>query len=126
ISAVGHRRDVHAGEVLFEVGDQNTPLFVVVSGTVDLVRTIGDREEPITVVHPGEFSGEMNMLSARRSLARGRVTSDGEVIVVDRAALRAIVQRDSELSEILMRAFILRRTALMSEDNNDLVLLGSR
>jgi thioredoxin reductase (NADPH) len=126
ISTIGHRRDVHAGDVLFDVGDQNTPFFVVVSGTVDIVRLIGDREEPITVVHPGEFSGEMNMLSARRSLVRGRVASDGEVIVVDRAALRTLVQRDSELSELLMRAFILRRTALMSEDNNDLVLLGSR
>src|SRR5580704_6456128 len=126
ISKVGHRRDVHAGEVLFDVGDQNTPFFVVVSGTVDLVRTIGDREEPIAVYHPGDFSGEINMLSARRSLARGRVASDGEVIVVDRDALRTLVQRDSELSEILMRAFILRRTALMSEADNDLVLLGSR
>ncbi len=126
ISTIGHRRDVHAGDVLFDVGDQNTPFFVVVSGTIDLVRLIGDREEPITVYHPGEFSGEMNMLSARRSLVRGRVASDGEVIVVDRAALRTLVQRDAELSEILMRAFILRRTALMSEDNNDLVLLGSR
>src|SRR5580700_1534011 len=126
ISTIGHRRDVHTGDVLFDVGDQNTSFFVVVSGTVDLVRLIGDREELVTVVHPGEFSGEINMLSARRSLVRGRVTSDGDVIVVDRAALRTLVQRDSELSEILMRAFILRRTALMSEDNNDLVLLGSR
>jgi thioredoxin reductase (NADPH) len=126
ISTIGHRRDVNAGDVLFDVGDQNTPFFVVVSGTVDLVRLIGDREEPVTVYHPGEFSGEINMLSARRSLVRGRVASDGEVIVVDRETLRALVQRDSELSEILMRAFILRRTALMSEDNNDLVLLGSR
>jgi CRP-like cAMP-binding protein len=64
ISTLGHRRDVHAGDVLFEVGDQNTPFFVVVSGTVDVVRAIGDREEPVTVLHPGEFSGEMNMLSA--------------------------------------------------------------
>jgi thioredoxin reductase (NADPH) len=126
ISTVGHRRDVHTGDVLFDVGDQNTPFFVVVSGTVDLVRTIGDREEPITVYHPGEFSGEINMLSARRSLVRGRVASDGEVIVVDREAFRTLVQRDTELSEILMRAFILRRVALMSEDNNDMVLLGSR
>jgi len=126
ISTIGHRRAVHAGDVLFDVGDQNTPFFAVVSGTVDLVRTVGDREEPITVYRPGDFSGEINMLSARRSLARGRVASDGEVIVVDRDAFRTLVQRDSELSEILMRAFILRRTALMSEDTNDLVLLGSR
>jgi thioredoxin reductase (NADPH) len=126
ISSIGHRRDVHAGDVLFDVGDQNTSFFVVASGAIDVVRMIGDREEPVTVHHPGEFSGEINMLSARRSLVRGRVASDGEVIVVDREVLRTLVQRDSELSELLMRAFILRRVALMAQDNNDLVLLGSR
>jgi thioredoxin reductase (NADPH) len=126
VSTIGHQRDVHAGDVLFDVGDQNTRFFVVVSGAIDVVRMIGDREEPVTVHHPGEFSGEMNMLSAQRSLVRARAASDGEVIVVDRDALRTLVQRVPELSEILMRAFILRRTALMSQDNNDLVLLGSR
>ena len=126
ISSIGHRLDVHAGDVLFDVGDQNTRFFVVVSGAIDVVRVIGDREERVTVHHPGEFSGEINMLSARRSLVRGRTASDGVVIAVDRDDLRTLVQRDSELSEILMRAFILRRTALMSQDNNDMVLLGSR
>ena len=66
------------------------------------------------------------MLSARRSLVRARVAGDGTVIAVDRDDLRTLVQRDSELSEILMRAFILRRVALMAEDSNDMVLLGSR
>ena len=126
ISGSGQRRNVRAGEVLFDVGEQNTPLFVVVSGAVAVVQLIGDREEPVWVYQPGEFTGEVNMLSARRNLERVRVTSDGEVIVVDRAALHTLVQRDSELSEILMRAFILRRGALISADNNDLVLLGSR
>lgn len=126
VSNIGSRRDVHAGDVLFDVGDQNTSFFVVVSGTIDVVRMIGDREEPVTVHHPGEFTGEINMLSARRSLVRGRAATDGAVIAVDRDDLRTLVQRDPELSEILLRAYILRRTALMSLDNNDMVLLGSR
>jgi thioredoxin reductase (NADPH) len=126
ISHIGRRRDVRAGEVLFEVGEQNTRFFVVLSGAIDIVRPIGDREEPVIVHHAGQFTGEINMLSARRSLVRGRVASDGTVIAVDRDELRTLVQRDSELSEILMRAFILRRVALMSLDTNDMVLLGSR
>ena len=126
ISRIGHRRDVHAGELFFDVGDQNTRFFVVLAGTIDIVRPIGQREEPVTVHHPGEFTGEINMLSARRSLVRARTPSDGAVIAVERDDLRALVQRDSELSEILMRAFILRRVALMAQDSNDMVLLGSR
>jgi len=126
ISSYGQRRDVRAREVLIEVGDQNTCFFVVLAGALELVRPIGDREEPVRVLHENEFTGEINMLSARRSLVRARAAGDGAVLAVDRNDLRALVQRDSEISEILMRAFILRRVALMAEEQNDMVLLGSR
>jgi thioredoxin reductase (NADPH) len=126
ISNIGQRRDVRAGELLFDVGDQNTRFFVVLSGAIEIARPIGDREEPVTVHHPHEFTGEINMLSARRSLVRARTASAGAVIAVDRDDLRTLVQRDTELSDILMRAFILRRLALMGQDSQDLVLLGSR
>jgi thioredoxin reductase (NADPH) len=126
VATLGKRRAVRAGEVLFEVGDQNTCFFVVLAGTVEVLRPIGDGEEPVVVHQPGQFTGEINMLSARRSLVRARVVTDGLVVVLDRDDLRALVQRDSELSEILMRAFILRRVALMAQDRNDLVLVGSR
>jgi thioredoxin reductase (NADPH) len=126
ISTIGHRREVRAGEVLFDVGEQNTGFFVVLEGTLDVVRPVGDREEPVTKHGPGEFTGEINMLSARRNLVRGRVAADGAVISVDRDDLRALVQRDPELSEILMRAFILRRIGLVNQGVNDMILLGSR
>jgi thioredoxin reductase (NADPH) len=126
ISSIGQSRPIRTGEVLFDVGEQNTRFFVVLEGEVHIVRPVADREETVTVHRAGEFTGEINMLSARRSLVRARVTRDGAAIVVDRDGLHAIVQRDSELSEILMRAFILRRVALLSVDNEDMVLLGSR
>src|SRR5262249_16036052 len=111
---------MRAGEILFDVGDQNTRFFVVLSGEVQIRRLVGEREEPGTKHHAGEFTGETNMLSARRSLVRARAAGDGTVIAVDRDELRTLVQRDSELSEILMRAFILRRIALSSLDMNDM------
>jgi thioredoxin reductase (NADPH) len=126
IASLGERREIRTGEVLFDVGDQNTRFFVVLSGAVDIVRCVGDREERVTAHGPGQFTGEINMLSARRSLVRARVSADGTVIAVDREALRTLVQRDPELSELLMRAFILRRLALMGELAPDTVLLGSR
>ncbi len=126
VAKVGRRVPLRAGEVLFDVGEQNTRFFVVVEGAIEVVRPIGDHEELVVVHQPGQFTGEINMLSARRSLVRGRSRGDGSVIVLDRDDLRALVLRDSELSEILMRAFILRRVALMSRDENDMILLGSR
>jgi thioredoxin reductase (NADPH) len=125
ISSLGVRREVHVGDILYDVGDQNTQFFVVLEGTVDVLRSAGESEQPVVVHGPGQFTGEINMLSARRSLVRGRVSADGAVIALDRDVLRTLVQRDSELSEILMRAFILRRIALMGQLSDDLVLLGS-
>src|SRR3954453_2813171 len=126
ISRIGKRRDVRAGEVLFDVGDQNTRFFVVLEGAVEIERQMGDLQEPVTVHREGEFTGEVNMLDARRSLVRARAAGDGAVIAVDRDDLRTLVQRDSELSEILMRAFILRRLAIMNMSTQDMILLGSR
>jgi len=126
ISSIGRRRTVRAGEVLFDVGEQNTRFFVVLSGTIAVVRPIGDVEEPVAEHGPGQFTGEINMLSARRSIVRTRAVGELQVIEVDRDDLRTLVKRDAELSEILMRAFILRRVALASQATNDMILLGSR
>jgi thioredoxin reductase (NADPH) len=126
ISALGHRRPITAGEVLIEEGDQNSAFYVVVTGAIDVVRPTNGHEERVIVHRTGGFTGEINMLSSRRSLVRSRVLEDGEVIVVERDHLRTLVQRDSELSEIIMRAFILRRVALVSQGGGDLVLVGSR
>ena len=126
IAALGHREHAPARQVLFDEGEQNTRFFVVLSGAVEIVQPVGAIERPITVHGPGQFTGEINMLSARRSLARARTTVDSELVVLDRSALRTLVQRDPELSELLMRAFILRRVALLDVGNKDLVLVGSR
>jgi thioredoxin reductase (NADPH) len=126
ISSIGQRRRVRAGETLFEIGEQHTAFFLVLEGAVEIVRPVAGHEERITVHGPGEFTGEINMLSARRNLVRARALADGSIVVVDREHLRAVVQRDFELSEILMRAFILRRVALIAQGGSGLVLIGSR
>ena len=79
VSSVGERRTVRAGQVLFEPGEQNTSFFVVIEGAIAIVRAIDGRDETVTVHGPGQFTGEINMLSARRALLRGRVVADGSM-----------------------------------------------
>ena len=126
LAGVGEQRRVHAGEVLFERGEQHTRFFVVIEGAIEIVRPGDDSAEPITLHGPGEFTGEINMLSARRTLVQARAVAAGLIVVVDREHLRTLVQRDAELGEILMRAFILRRVALIAHGVSGLVLIGSR
>ena len=126
ISGIGERRRVRAGEVLFDIGGQHTSFFLVLDGQIEIVRPVDGHEQRIVVHGPGEFTGEINMLSARRNLVRARALVDGSIVVVDRDHLRAVVQRDFELSEIIMRAFIRRRVALIGQAGSGLLVLGSR
>jgi len=92
---------------------------------VEIVRPFGPHETLVTVHGPGEFTGEINMLSRRRSLVRARATKSGKVIELDHQQMLGLVQTDAELSDILMRAFILRRVELISAGVGDIVLIGS-
>lgn len=121
----GRMRQVQAGDVLLQPGEQKLRFFVVTSGELEIIGITAEAETLIALLRPGQFSGELNMLSGRRGLARIRASVPGEVIELDRDHLLALVQTDSELSDILMRAFILRRVEIIAHQFGDAVLIGS-
>ena len=125
IAAHGHMRIMQSGEVLVEQGEREIPFFVVVSGEVEIVRPSGAAETLVTIHRPGQFSGEVSMLSGRPAIFRVRAAKPGELIQLDRQHMMALVQTDAELSDILMRAFILRRVELVAAGVGDVVLIGS-
>jgi thioredoxin reductase (NADPH) len=124
IASRGRRRRVQPGEVLLNVGDQ-VRFFVVTEGKIDVISSLGPTESLIATLQPGQFTGEVNLLSGRRQFTRIRASEAGEVIEVEREQLLALVQTDTELSDILMRAFILRRVELIAHQVGDAVLIGS-
>ena len=119
-------RKVKAGEIVFEPGDLDISFFVLLSGSMEIVQP-GIQGERLIVNHDaGEFTGEITMISGRRGLVRGRVTAAGEFLEMSSAQLRTLVARDAELSEIFMRAFILRRVTLINRGQGNVILMGSR
>jgi thioredoxin reductase (NADPH) len=125
IAPHGRSRSIAAGEILVEQGDENIPVFVLISGELETVRPSGAHEKLITIVVPGQFTGEVHTLSGRRALVRVRARQLSEVIELARDKVLALVQTDGELSQILMRAFILRRAELFTQGIGDVTLLGS-
>ena len=125
IALYGHTRSVKPGDILIEQGDTPMPFFVVIAGEVEIVSPFGTNETLITVHGNGQFTGDVNMISGRRSIVRARATVPSEVIELDNKDLLRLVQNDAELSEILMRAFILRRVELIAAGVGDLILIGS-
>lgn len=119
-------RNVKVGDILFEPGDGDVPFFVLLSGAMEIVQPDLRGERLIVKHEAGSFTGEITMISGRLCLVRGRVTEGGEFLEVSNRDLRTLVARDAELSEIFMRAFILRRVELINRGEGNAILLGSR
>jgi thioredoxin reductase (NADPH) len=119
-------RDVKKGEILFEPGDKGVPFFVLLSGKLDILQPDLAGERLIVTHGPGSFTGEMTMVSRRGSLARGRVSEPGQFLEMDADGFRSLVAKDAALSEIFMRAFILRRLELIRTGQGNVILIGSR
>lgn len=125
VAAHGQVRAVQQNEVLIHSGTIPNRFFVVKTGQIQAIRKSDGTEELVSIMNPGMFTGELTLISGRRYLVELRVSIPGEVIEVDREHLLALVQTDSELSDIIMRAFILRRVELISHNLGDVVLIGS-
>jgi thioredoxin reductase (NADPH) len=126
VSRLGKQRPAKAGEVLFNQGDEDVHFYVLLSGEMEIVfRRLGQPD--VRVTHgPGGFTGEVSLLTGRRALVTARMHTDGEVVDIPPAELRHLIVTDAELSELLMRAFILRRVGLINFHMGDAVLVGSR
>jgi thioredoxin reductase (NADPH) len=125
IAVHGHIRAIQPGEVLVEQGESAVPFFVVVSGEIEIMSPSGAAETLVTIHGPGQFTGDVYMLSGRRTIVRMRAIKPGEVIELDRQHMMGLIQTDAEIGEILTRAFILRRAELIDAGVGDIVLIGS-
>src|ERR1700719_727570 len=125
LAAFGQRRDAQAQEVILDPGDLHHGIFVVLSGSIEVIRVSADGETVLHVLGRGEFTGDVNLLSERGTLIRGRAVEASTLLESVRANLRHIMQTDAALGEIFLNAFLLRRVYLISNSVGDAVLIGS-
>ena len=126
----GTRLQTHAGEILLELGALPRGVFVITAGTLEVLAPPAATQsaadgELLFVLSAGDFTGEMSTLRGTAALVRVRVRDAGAVLLIDAEQLRRIVQNDAELSELLMRAFILRRMSVIESGHSEVLLLGS-
>src|ERR1700692_444507 len=125
LAALGRQQDAQAHEVVLEQGDLHHGIFVVLSGSIEVIRVSAGVETVLHVLGRGEFTGDVNLLSGRGTLIRGRAVEASTLLEVDRVNLRHIMQTDAALGEIFLNAFLLRRVFLISNSIGDAVLIGS-
>jgi thioredoxin reductase (NADPH) len=122
----GERRPTRAGEILYREGDQCRDFFVVLAGTVALVDGNGQSKERVIGVHgPGRFLGDLNLLTEQPAFLTAVVREPGEVLVVSVDRLREAISHDPALGDLVLRAFVVRRSMLI-ELGIGLRIMGSR
>jgi thioredoxin reductase (NADPH) len=121
----GPPRQFNAGEIIYAHAQPNAPAFLVLSGSIEVMRRDGLGHENVVTTHArGQFSGELGQLAGNPTLAEGRAGPQGCVAVpLDASQLRSLLVGSAEVGEILTRAYILRRVALF-ESRAGIVLLG--
>lgn len=125
LASIGARRHVEPGEIVFDLGNEDHGMFVVLSGSIEIVSVSHEEEAVLRVLERGQFTGEVNQLSGRRSLVRCRAREAGELVEIGRTCLRQIMQTDVTLGELFLRIFVLRRLYLIANSVGDAVLIGS-
>lgn len=126
IRLVAKARNVTAGEVLYDPNDNTPPAFIVISGVIQIVAIGGGEERIVTAYTAGQFSGELLMISGRRSIYRCQVVESGMLLELSARELRKLIARDADLSDIFMKAFLARRLSLRDTGQGNVVILGSR
>jgi thioredoxin reductase (NADPH) len=122
---LGTVRKVEAGEVLFRAGAADYDFFVVESGAIAVVQDYGTENRVIAVHGPHRFLGELSLLTGSHAVLTAVVRDPGEVIQVPRAALRVIAAEDEDLINLILRAYLARRSILI-EVEAGVTLVGSR
>ncbi|HTV66138.1 MAG TPA: FAD-dependent oxidoreductase, partial [Bryocella sp.] len=122
----GRLRHFETGEVVFDAGDSNVPVYVVLSGGLEILQPCPKKGSRSLVTHvPGSITGEFSVISGQRALLRGQVIASGEFLEITPGEFRNVIAKDAELGDILMRAYILRRMLLISEEASNVLVLGS-
>jgi thioredoxin reductase (NADPH) len=122
----GTRRPVRRDEVLFREGDRHCDFFVILAGTVAVFEDYGRADERVIGVHgPRRFLGELSLLTGQVVFVTGVVADDGEVLAVPPDRLRDIVADDEQLANLILRAYLVRRSMLV-DHGIGLRLVGSR
>jgi thioredoxin reductase (NADPH) len=125
VSKYGISSKVAEGTVVVHQGDPMERFLVVVDGELAVEQSHRGGTERVLTHRAGQFFGDIHSLSGRPSLVAGRMISSGHIITLDRPSLQRLMQNDSEVGEIFMRAFILRRIELLATSSGDALVLGS-
>lgn len=121
IAAYGAEEDLPEGTLVFERHQRGVDFFLVRDGGIEIFDGDG---KVLTIHRKNQFTGEVDLFNNREILVSGRTVAQSRVVRVGRADFRRLIGVEADIGEILMRAFILRRTGFIVHSEGGVVLVG--
>jgi len=132
VAEFGVEQPIEVGQLLFEAGESSYDLFVVLEGEVEIVAVVGPNDdgsdhEPIFVFGPGNFVGELNLLTGQRRFLTARVSQAGRVLVIPQPDFRRLMSLRPALAGVIFSALLARRELLRTGEGAQAIrIIGSR
>jgi thioredoxin reductase (NADPH) len=106
----GHTRKTEVGEVLFRAGDTSNDFIVVLEGQVEVIEEFAGETRTVGVFRGGRFLGDLTMLTGQAVIPSAVIREGGKVLAIPREQLKEVVTEEPNLSDIILKAFIARRS----------------
>ncbi len=110
LSRYGKMRTTEVGEVLFRAGDTSNDFIVVLEGEVEVIEDFAGETRTVGVMRPGRFLGDLTMLTGQAVIPSAVMREGGKVLAIPREQLKEVVTEEPNLSDIILKAFIARRS----------------
>ena len=121
----GKEQRLPKGTVLFERGDRSVDFFLVIEGSIEICELDPDGQPVVVTVHADrQFTGELDLFNDRKILVSGRTGHESRVVRVSRTSFYRMISAEQDIGEMIMRAFILRRTGFIVHDQAGVTLFG--
>jgi CRP-like cAMP-binding protein len=96
-------REFASGTVLFREGEPGREMYVLQSGKVSISKNVRDVEKVLAVLGPGEFFGEMAIISNKPRTATATVTETARLLVIDPRTFEAMIRGNAEIAVRLIK-----------------------
>src|ERR671919_82026 len=86
------------GTILFKEGEPGKEMFVLQSGKVAISKKVRDVEKVLAMLGPGEFFGEMAIISNKPRNATARVSQDARLLIIDPKTFEGMIRGNGEIA----------------------------
>jgi len=112
------QRHFGAGETIIRQGDPGDSLYILHDGQVAVRLAVDGAEREVATLKPGDFFGEMSLMTGEPRKATCAAKQDVETFVIDKSALRQVFEVRPAIAEQIASVLAKRQVSLEGERDN--------